>query len=250
MSRISKNNAMAAVEPTARLSRSELVSLANVEAVTTYLAGLPKEVVETVDTALLIDGNVLPVHQLVLISSSAMLRDLLSSQATLQGSQVHMIPLIHDEQACVQDALAYMYQRIMLSTKAPKVADIKKAKHMVKFGHKYGVQLLLDEGDAFSSEWCKINLSGPDDHHHKSAPERRQYAIQAAQEVVEWIVFAEGASLHSTLMVCETWFVQHIWDLTLSLKRDALSDILAQISSHALARIMSAVAHKNRLYIR
>lgn len=150
---------MAAVETAARLTRGELVSIANQEAVKTYLAELPKEVVETVDTALLVDDSVLPVHQLVLISSSAMLRDLLSSQATLlssqatlEGSQVHIIPLIHDGQECVQDALAYMYQRIMFSTKAPEVADMKKAKHMVTFGHKYGVQLLLDEADAFISK--------------------------------------------------------------------------------------------------
>ena len=188
---------MAAVETAARLTRGELVSIASQQAVETYLAKLPKEMVETVDTALLVDDSVLPVHQLVLMSSSAMLRDLLSSQATLQGSQVHMIPLIHDGQECVQDALTYIYQRMMFSTTAPEVADMKKAKHMVKFGHKYGVQLLLhdSEADAFISKWCKINLSSPDDHHHKSAFKRRQYAWKAAWKVAELIDFAEGARL-------------------------------------------------------
>lgn len=131
-----------------RLSRGELVNIASQEAVKTYLAGSPKEVVETVDTALLVNDSILPVHHFALMSSSVMLRDLLSSQAsgaTLQADQVQMVPLVDDRQDCVQDALTYMYKRMSLSTASPEVASITQAKHLVQFGHKYGVQVLLDE---------------------------------------------------------------------------------------------------------
>lgn len=237
---------MTVVETAARLSRGELVSIAGQEGVKTYLAGVPKQVVETVDTALLVNGSVLPVHQLVLMSSSALFRDLLSSQAStaqgmqgMQGSEVQVVPLIDDAQDCVQDALAYMYQHIsMLSNKTPEVTSILAAKHLVMFGHKYGVQALLDEGDAFISKWCKTKLSRPQDI-NTSASER------AAQEVVEWI--AEGTGLCLTLEACELWFVRYIWDLAGHLH--GLSGILAQMSSGVLARIMSAVATKDRAFV-
>lgn len=138
----------------------------------------------------------------------------------------------------------------LLSAEPPRIASIAEAKHLVQFGHKYGVWVLLDEGDAFINKWCMTHLNSNTHGRHLHDCDCEQHAIRAAQEVAEWIAFAEGASLRSTLVVCETWFVPHIWDLTLSLKKDPLSDILAQISSHVLARIMSAVAHKNRLFIR
>lgn len=152
---------MAAVE-TRRLSRGELVDIASQEAVKTYLAELPKEVVETVDTALLVNESVLPVHQFVLISSSAVLRDLLSSPAsTMQEHQVQMVPLVDDKQDCVQDALTYMYKHVILSTASPGLASITQAKHSAQFGHKYGVQVLLDDSDAFINRWCKVHLFAP-----------------------------------------------------------------------------------------
>lgn len=240
---------MAAVETAARLTRGELVSIASQEAVKTYLAGLPKEVVETVDTALLVNDSVLPVHQLVLTLSSAVLRDLLFSQAsTLQGGQVQMVPLMDDGKDCVQDALAYMYQRVsMLSIEPPEVDSILEAKHLVRFGHKYGVKVLLDEGDAFISKWCKTNLPIPlsrDMPVFKDKP----HVMTAAQEVIEWVAFAEGASLHLTLVACESWFVRHIWELVFHLE-DGLSGMLAQMSSDVLARIMSAVAMKDKAFV-
>lgn len=239
---------MAAVEPIARqpLSTGELVSLASQEASKTHLAGLPKEVVETVDTAVLVDDIILPVHQLVLSSSSAVLRDLLSSQVTtLQASQVHMVPLRDDGQDCVQDALAFIYQRMLLSVNVspPEVASITKAKHLAKFGLKYGVQVLLDDSDAFISNWCKTHLSKLQIWNLHTT-ERKQHATIAAQEVVDWRVFAEGANLGSTLVACESWFVQHMGPLTRHLENIQLNGILAKMSSDMLARIMSAVAKK------
>lgn len=238
---------MAAVQTARQVSRGELLSIAN-KAVKTYLAGLPKEVVETVDTALLVNDSVFPVHQLVLISSSAMLRDLLTSQASFSGNvEVQMIPLIDDQQDCVRDALAYIYRRMLLSIEPPKVEFISTAKHLVNFGHKYGIQVLLDEGDAFISTWCKTRFPKPRDG-HMSSFKHRHVATAAAKEVVEGIDFAERAGLQLSLEVCASWFVQYIWDLQLRLE-DQLTSILAEISSPVLARIMSAVAKNNCIYV-
>lgn len=146
----------------------------------------------------------------------------------------------------MQDALAHIYRRTLLSTEPPKVASSTEAKHLVQFGHKYGARVLLDAGDAFINKWCLTHLKSSTHGRHLDFCEREQHARQATQEVVQWIAFAEGASLLSTLKVCETRFVQNIWDLTLSLERDLLSGILAQINGHVLARILTAVAYQNR----
>ena len=141
---------------TRRLSRSELVKIASQQAVQTYLTGLPKEVVETVDMALLVEDSVLPVHKLLLVSASPVLRDLLSSQASTHD-QVDKVPLLDDGQDCVEDALAFMYRRMVLSMSIapPRIACITEAKHLLQFGHKYGVQVMLDESDAVLHQWCK-----------------------------------------------------------------------------------------------
>ena len=249
---------MAAVETAARqLSRGELVSIASQEAVKTYLAGLPIQVVESVDAALLVNDSVLPVHQFVLISSSAVLRDLLSSQAsTVQEHQVQMVPLKDHGQDCVQDALAYMYKRMLLSNAPPELASITQAKHLVQFGHKYGVQVLLDESDAFIHSWCKVNLCGPNNG-GRSAYQRKEYAESCARKVLDWMSFAEGASLELTIGACESWFVCHIWELQqhfedsqifyyFTVYENPLNDILAELSRKALAHILSAVAKQYR----
>ena len=234
-----------------RLSIGGLLDIASQEAANTYLAGLPKDIIETVDMALLVNDSVLPVHRFVMISSSAMFRDLLSSQASrLQADQVHIIPLVDDGQECVQDALAYMYKRMVLSTSPPKVTSVAQAKHLVQFGHKYGLQVLLDESDAFISRWCKDNLVSPNNG-SRSAYKRKQYAESCAKTVLGWMSFAEGASLELTTGVCESWFVGHIWELDLHYEDSQsyetyLSDILAMLSGKALANILYNVAKQYR----
>lgn len=42
----------------------------------TYLADIPKELVESVDAALLVNDRKMPVHQFLLISTSTVLRNL------------------------------------------------------------------------------------------------------------------------------------------------------------------------------
>ena len=233
---------------TRRLSRGELVDISGQEAAQTYLAGLPKELIETVDTVLLVGGSVLPVHKFVLIFSSAILRELFSSQgSTTQEDQVQMIPLMDDGQACVQDALAYLYRRMLLSTEPPELTSITMAKHSAKFGHKYAIRVLLDESDGFINRWCKKSFSTPLGGNRSTAQERQQHAMTAAQEVIEWTVFAESASLQLTLGVCESWFVFHIWDLKRLLDdpttdKVQLSGMMTTLSSDVLARILSGVA--------
>ena len=70
--------------------------------------------------------------------------------------------LIDHGQDCVQDALAYMYRRILLSIEPPEVACILAAKHLVTFGHKYGVWVLLEEGQRMVQDTpFPHNVMGP-----------------------------------------------------------------------------------------
>lgn len=232
---------------TRRLSRGELVNIASQQAVQTYLAGLPKEVVETVDMAFLVKDSVLPVHKLLLVSASPILGDLLSSQASTHD-QVQTVPLMDDGQDCVQDALGFMYRRMVLSIAPPRIACITEAKHLVQFGHKYGVQVLLDESDAFVHQWCKesfrtghcpMQMTGPNGG-YRPFERRQQTAMSATHDVLEWTAFAEGAGLDRTLGVCETWFVNHLWALG-SYLEPHFGAQMAKLGTNMLTRIMSRV---------
>ena len=225
-----------------RLSRGELLEMAHQEAARdTYLAAMPKEMLESVDAALLVNDSVLPVHTLVLMSASTVLRDLLSSQASETQDQVQMVPLIGDGEDCVLDALAFIYRRMVLSEAAPQVTSVSEAKHLVHFGHKYQVQVLLDVGDAFMHHWCQDNFSTLNYADNGwLTQEEEQADIATIQTVQEYIALAEKNSLRLTLGVCVNWFVLNFWDVG-SCCGSAFTAELGKFQTDTLARITSGV---------
>lgn len=103
---------------------------------------------------------------------------------------------------------------------------------------------------AFIKRWCEVNLLEPNNG-KRSAYQRKQYAESYAETVLGWLSLAEGASLELTIGVCESWFVHHIWQLQHHFEDSQsyethLSDILAKLSSRALAHILGAVAKEYR----
>ncbi|KAL3158671.1 hypothetical protein ABBQ32_011412 [Trebouxia sp. C0010 RCD-2024] len=225
-----------------RLSRGELVEIAQQEAVKdTYLATISKALVECVDAALLVNDRVLPVHTIFLISASTVLADLLSSQASEPQDHVQMVPLLGDGEDCVLDALAFIYRRMVLSEAAPRITTLSQAKHLVHFGHKYQIQVLLDRGDAFMCQLCKENL--PDLNYLEAGYDTQDELYEdedTIQNVQEYIALAEAHSLKLTLGVCETWFIQHFWHVGCFLGSE-FTEALEKLQTDTLARITAGV---------
>ena len=227
------------------LETDKLVTIARQEAVKLdmYLARIPKELVESVDAALLVNDSVLPVHQFLLISSSSVLRDIVrvSSQAC-RPHQAIAIPMM-DMREDVQTAVAYLYKRLSQATSM--ITSIEEAKRLVKFGHKYGVQVLLDESDVFIHNWCKQNFSTLSSAYYTA--QDRQRVVSKIQSVLEWTVLAESGCLDKTLELCNKWFVAHFWCLEAHLQHPygrGVSAELAQLRNDTLACILSEVANK------
>ena len=106
-----------------------------------YLEHLPKQLLEAVDVALIVEDLVLPVHSFILMASSPILSEILAAQfaerKNRSSSAALEIVMVGEHRQCVETALAYIYKRCSLSKGAPQIATTAEAKHLVKFGRKY-----------------------------------------------------------------------------------------------------------------
>lgn len=134
-------------------SSLDLVQLANTSKFK-YLDHLPRQLLNNVDVALVIESLVLPAHSVILMASSTVFSEILAAQMTDSGvnksrSSALEVIMVGENRDCVQTALDYIYKRCSLSRGSPQISTTAEAKHLVKFGRKYNVQVLLDESDAF-----------------------------------------------------------------------------------------------------
>ncbi|KAL3135500.1 hypothetical protein ABBQ38_005980 [Trebouxia sp. C0009 RCD-2024] len=130
---------------------------------------------------------------------------------------------------------------MVLSEAAPRITALSEAKHLVHFGHKYQVQVLLDRGDAFMCHWCEENLPGLNYSEPGYFEQEDQDQDDATvQNVQEYIALAEAHSLKLTLGVCEIWFIQHFWALGRCLA-SGFREALEKLHTDTLARITAGV---------
>lgn len=127
-----------------------------------YLDRLPKQLLDAVDVALIVEKVILPVHSFILMASSPIFSEILAAQLAerkIKSSSAALeIVMVGENQPCVETALAYIYKRCSLSKGAPQIATTAEAKHLVKFGRKYNIQVLLDDSDAFMCRWLRSNF--------------------------------------------------------------------------------------------
>lgn len=222
-----------------QLSKVELVRLANECSKDTYLAGLPQQLVNTVDMALHMGHVALPVHRFLLIASSSVFWDVLAFQDSTQADSVGHIPLIDDDQEGVVLALGYMYQQVLLSEVTPQIRSIEDAKYVGKFANKYGIQALLGGCDLYVQQWLinnffEVRPRWPD-----------AFPAGIADRLPEWVAFATNTNLHKSLMACEDWIVEAHKSTGHGSSAIGNLDIQFDVfSKESLVRILDTVFHE------
>ncbi len=218
-------------------SSLDLVQLANTSKFK-YLDHLPKQLLNNVDVALVVESLVLPAHSVILMASSTVFSEILAAQMTDSGvnkprSSALEVIMVGENRDCVQTALEYIYKRCSLSKGSPQISTTAEAKHLVKFGRKYNVQVLLDDSDAFMCRWLRSNFEILECFKgSKGSAVANASAVERAAIVVEWAVIAEDKSLFCSLAYCESWIVRNF------IRFPGAHNELCRLSKESMLRIM------------
>ncbi len=218
-------------------SSLDLVQLANTSKFK-YLDHLPKQLLNNVDVALVVESLVLPAHSVILMAASTIFSEILAAQMTDSGfnkprSSALEVIMVGENRDCVQTALEYIYKRCSLSKGSPQISTTAEAKHLVKFGRKYNVQVLLDESDAFMCRWLRSNFEILECFKgSKGSAVANASAVERAAIVVEWAVIAEDKSLFCSLAYCESWIVRNF------IRFPGAHNELCRLSKESMLRIM------------
>ncbi|DBB06096.1 TPA: hypothetical protein ACH3X3_009655 [Trebouxia sp. C0006] len=99
-------------------SSLDLVQLANTSKFK-YLDHLPKQLLNNVDVALVVESLVLPAHSVILMAASTIFSEILAAQMTDSGfnkprSSALEVIMMGENRDCVQTALEYIYKRCSL----------------------------------------------------------------------------------------------------------------------------------------
>lgn len=131
-------------------SRAVLVDIAaNKKDGPRYLSGLPMGVLQTIDVAVIVGGQVLPAHSFVLMAMSPVFCEALSTQIDMLKSQeVLQVPMAGSTDTCEELTLAleHMYYHC-LPRPGRTGLDFKSAIVLMRFGHKYNAPIPF--GDAY-----------------------------------------------------------------------------------------------------
>ncbi|KAA6421594.1 MAG: hypothetical protein FRX49_08537 [Trebouxia sp. A1-2] len=224
-------------------SSLDLVQLANTSKFK-YLDHLPKQLLNNVDVALVVESLVLPAHSVIVMAASTVFNEILAAQIIMTDSGVNTprssaleVMMVGENWRCVQTALEYIYKRCSLSKGYPpkdvRISTTSEAKHLVKFGRKYNVEVLLDESDAFMCKWLKTNFEILEcSNGSKGSAVANACAEERAAIVVEWAVIAEGKSLFCSLAYCESWIVRNF------IRFPGAHNELCRLSKESMLRIM------------
>ena len=125
-----------------------------------YLSGLPVGVLQTLDVAVIVGGQVLPAHSFVLMAMSPVFCEALSTQLdTLKSQQVLQLSLAGSKDTSEELTLAleHMYYHCM---PRPGKAGLsfKTALVLLRFGHKYNAPIPF--GDAYMHPVNAVSKSG------------------------------------------------------------------------------------------
>ena len=193
-----------------------------------YLREIPKQLVREVDSALIVEDKVLPVHRFVLITSSPVFSEILSSNCPDSGStsSVVKIPLIGTAEKVTKMALYFMYERYARNSGEEPCTAVDVAEQLAEWGHKYDVQVVLNVADRSFVQW--LNAS--------DASSSQATVVGLASTVVKVTKLAETFDLTSTISHCQSWLINNfhkyppVYSELLQLRRDTMVSILNGLS--------------------
>lgn len=147
-------------EPNVPKTRGALFDIATRNDCPRYLSGLPSGVLQTLDAAVIVDGQVLPAHSFVLMAMSPVFCEALSTRPELfHTQQVLQVPLAgsKDTSEDLNLALEHMYYHCMPRSGNTGL-NFQTAVVLMRFGHKYNAPVLF--GDAYMHLVNAVRKSG------------------------------------------------------------------------------------------
>lgn len=175
-----------------------------------------------VDTAVVAEGEVLPMYAFVLAANSSVLRDVLASQKqdskTTVGKISAKIPLICDSKASVLAALRYLYQKSVHGKAPAAISDALETQAVAEFGKKYDVAVLMEAADDFLTDYLSTQFKSLQDtpfsqqRGHVRPTQSDDKLLQKAKIAVSWAVCAEENSLQKLLTYSEE-LLAHVFSL-------------------------------------
>lgn len=197
-----------------------------------YLNGLPEHFVKLADAALVAEEVSLPVHQAILAANSSFFGELFLTAQEHQAGRSNLLqcPLPGDKLQDVLTVLKYCYQSCTIfSCSKPTLASAQDACSLARFAHKYDMQPLLQECEAYL-----ITQAQAAESNHTSL------AVDV-HAIVEWALVAETCHLtrllaHCELVLAKTWDAS-CWQDTLLTSEDSISrsSLLSATQYHTVA---------------
>lgn len=149
------------------------------------------------DVKLVVEGVELPAHKTILAANSKVFADLFTSQASAAPSnsgvpQVPLVPLVGESLQDATTALTYLYRNCVPSTHAQSVAS-REARALIRFGHKYGMQGMLDAIESVLISYFQQDC---------------WELIDDNADVATWTATAEKYGLRRLLAHCEDFMIK------------------------------------------
>lgn len=194
-----------------------------------YLNGLPEQFVKLADATLVAEETSLPVHQAILAANSSFFGEIfLAAQEHQVGhSDLLLCPLPGDKLEDVLTILKYCYQGCTIfSCSKPTLSSPRDACSLAHFAHKYDMQPLLQECEAYLI--CQAQ-----------ATEARHISLDV-NAIVTWALVAETCHLTRLLAHCELVLAK-TWDF--SCWQDSVLTNADGLSRASLLRILRAAQH-------
>ena len=193
-----------------------------------YMSSLPASFQEMTDVVLVVEDVALPAHKAILAANSKVFADLLASQEPAASTQ-QKVPLVGESLQDAIKALTFLYSNCVFSTNVQSINSPEDAKPLIKFGHKYGMQGMLD---AIETHLISQVQEGDG--------ENGMYVMMKSNEaVVSWTALAEGFGLSRLLAHCERFMVM---DHDTSLWHDKAL-VADGVSRASLLRILRALQY-------
>ena len=151
---------------------------------------------EMADVVLVVEGSELPAHKAILAANSKVFADLFAIHAPSVSSKQE-VPLIGESLQDTITALTFPYRNCVFSSSAQSINSPEDARPLLKFGHKYGMQGMLDAIETYLI--AQVQEAGPDGH----------YALMKSNEAVaSWTALAEKCGLSKLLAHCEKFMIK------------------------------------------
>ena len=212
----------------------ELVQLAQCNSQTLqYLHNLPEYMASTVDTALVVEDVIYPVHSFILLSASPIFADMVALHyaEVVAGkannvASVLAIPLLGSSKATTQVALQFIYQHLVLvkHETLPQVCNREEAEDLMQFAHRWNIQFFSSGVDSMLCDRLRTCFGG----------QVREQDMITATKVLQYAVQADTMELPLSLAFCEQWLVRCFQGLD-------VPSILFQLSQPSLLRVTRGI---------